>query len=179
MFHHDTKPRRHRRVIDESGRELDDSGILARIRFAAGFRSEPEAPAMHRPYATSPTDLQGVARMPFAELTAGMRKPSAPAPQQQVAREPLTPQQRVQQGFAAMGRQVDEFVKVMSGGWRKLAAENDSRRAAMDARLAAWSARVHASALAAAYAEGGTQQVLALTPSVLAEMDAHAKAMAA
>jgi hypothetical protein len=179
MFHR-TNNARHGRVIDQEGNSLEETRPLARLLFAAGFsRHDPEPPAMHLPYATNPADLQGVARMPFATPTLGMRRPTPP-------RQPLTIRQLVQDGFSAAGHQLDDLVKVMSSGWRKLAAENDARLTALDDRLAALGARVHAWAaaedgrqLAEAYATGGTEQLMKLTPAVLAEMDRRAKTVSA
>lgn len=171
MFHKDSKSRRHRRVVTEAGVPVVEQPVrLGRLRYALLGRPQPDSWGADR---SSPAGVDVVARMPF-----GMRMPQAPV-------RPVSVRQRVQDGFAAVGRQMDEFVKVMSGGWRKLAAENDRRMESLDVRLAmlatcvhAWAAEADGRDLAAAYAEGATEQVAKLTPQVLAEMDRRAKEMA-
>lgn len=175
-----TKPRRHRRVIDEEGNALEETRQFGRLRYVLGGRVQPDSWGADR---SSPAGVDVVARMPFAERL-GMRRPQAPVPPRLPAPKPaLTIRQRVQDGFAAVGRQMDQLVAVLSTGWRKLAAENDARMATLDDRFAAlvkrhhdWAAQVDARVLADAYDEGGTELVQKLTPSLLAEMDARAKA---
>lgn len=183
MFQHTS---RHRRVIDQQGNAVDDTVRFPRLHAVGAMvrrrpDDEPTAEiAMHRPYRTSPSDLQGVGRMPFAQGdTLGMRRPQPP-------RQAPTIRQRVQDGFAAVGRELDGMVRVLSSGWRKLAAENEARMASLDERLDRLGRRVHGWAaegdgrdLAAAHDAGGTEQVLRLTPQVLAEMDRRRKQMAA
>ena len=183
MFQHTSKPRRHRRLIDQTGNALEDTRPLERLRFVLGGRVQPDSVASW----SSPADVSPVARMPFAQRDMGMRRPVPPrAPRAGLPRQPLTVRQLAQDGFAAVGRQLDEFVKVMSTGWRKLAAQNDAAIESLDVRLAAlgarvrmWAAEADGREMAAAYAEGGTEQVLRLTPEVLAEMDRRAKVGAA
>lgn len=179
MFNHTVKPRRHRRVIDQAGNPLEDTRPLERLRFAIGGRVQPDSAASW----SSPADVSPVGRMPFAQRDMGMRRPLPPRPPRvELPRQPLTVRQLAQDGFAAVGRQLDEFVKVMSSGWRKLAAENDRKLESLDVRLAAlgarvrmWAAEADGREMAAAYAEGGTEQVRKLTPAVLAEMDRRTK----
>lgn len=127
---------------------------------------------------TGPDDLAGVSRMPHTIQRLGMARPSAPRPSRAA--------DLVRVGFQMIARDLDQLVAVLSSGWRKLAAENDARMASIDARFAAlvkahhdFAAAQDAELLAEAYAEGGTEQVDMLTPSLLAQMDARAKQVAA
>lgn len=178
MFNHFTsRPRRHRRVITQDGEHL---GWFDSLKGTRSMAYDTSIDAEVRGSMSSPSDLRGVERMPrqHVQRVLGMRRPAPP-------RQPLTLRQRVQDGFVAMARDLDGMIKVLSTGWRKLADENEARAARLDARLDAFAARVHGWAaadegrdLAAAHAAGGTEQVLKLTPVVLAEMDRRRKQVA-
>jgi hypothetical protein len=166
-------------VITPDGAPVVEESRPSRLRAVAQVvrRQDDDATELlpiYRPHNAQPQDLQGVGRMPFADRL-GMGRPM-----------PLRPslvRGFVQIGFQMIARDLDQLVQVLSSGWRKLAVENDERMARIDARLARMVARQHEWAaaedgrvLAEAYAEGGTEQVAMLTPSLLAQMDARAKA---
>jgi hypothetical protein len=174
MFHRTAS--RHRRVITPEGVEIDDTVRFPRLAAAAAIvrrRDEDvtEALPAYRPN-TGPDDVAGVSRMPFTVQPLARSMPGRPS----LARD------FVRLGFQMVDRQMDQFVAVLSTGWRKLAAENDRRMTALDARLArlverqhTWAAAEDGRLLDEAYAEGGTELVQALTPEVLARMDERAK----
>jgi hypothetical protein len=165
-------------VITPEGVELDDTVRFPRLAAAAAIvrRRDEDEPTQellaYRPN-TGPDDVAGVARMPFTVQPLARPMPGRPS----LARD------FVRLGFQMIDRQMDQLVAVLSTGWRKLAAENDRRMAALDARLARlvarqheWAAREDGRLLDEAYAEGGTELVQKLTPQVLARMDERAHA---
>jgi len=194
---------RHGRVIDQSGNSLDDTVRFPRLHAVSeimlrrpdrdddvshllhdgstrlipvpGGRSMgmrvPTPPAVYRPN-TGPDDLSGVRFMPFTVQPA-------PGPRVSRARE------LVRVGFQMTARALDEKVRWLTASWSELARANDRKAADLDARLErlvrrqhAWAAGEEGRLLEEAYREGGTERLMALTPQVLAAMDARAKEMA-
>jgi uncharacterized protein YecT (DUF1311 family) len=165
--------RRRRRVIDEEGRELDERPSGLRAALAVVFhRPDADAYEDERPTAelpvyqtanTGPDDLAGIPRMPFTILRLA---------------------DWVRAGFHQVEQEIDEFGRFMARECNRMFRENNRRMSELDKRLErlaarqrAWIAmengRVAAGAMAAMYAAGGTELVQALTPAVLARMDAQ------
>lgn len=173
MFHHDTKPHRHRRIIDQEGNSLEDTRPLGRLWFARPqLHEEQPAAAADR---TAPTRILPV----HGDRTIAMRVPSAPQP-------PTEPAKSFPRSFFEIPEFVSQVTQVQVGV-HHAAAElrrkfdvrmqgllRHAREASAQWRYAGTAGLGHD--LAAAYAEGGTERLLALTPTVLAEMDARAKA---
>jgi hypothetical protein len=169
VFHHDSKSRHHRRIIDQEGNSLEDTRPLGRLWFARPQLHEEQPAATDR---TSPTRILPV----HGDRTIAMRIPSPP-------QEPV-------KSFPRSFFEIPEFVSQVTQvqvGVHHRAAEmrrkfdvrmqgllRHAREASAQWRYAGTAGLGHD--LAAAYAEGGTERLLALTPSVLAEMDARAKA---
>lgn len=180
MFTHPSRSRHQRRVIDQEGRALEDTVRFPRLRFAlwgqVDARDLYAAPEGERtvplPVVAGPSRVLPV----HGHGTIALRVPAAPKP----AAHPhsffddtafVAHITQVQVGANAIARRMaGEFDQHMQGllrharelaaQWRYAAAEGDG----ID--------------LAAAYAEGGTEKLLRLTPQVLAAMDARAKAAA-
>lgn len=152
---HSTRARHGSGVIDQHGNPLEDTWV-GRLRFAGGLarRVEDDEPTVPLP----------------AVAVGPSRVPQRPR---------VSPADWVRFGFARAARELNEFVQVVSTGWRKASAENDARAARLDERLEALGRRVRVwtiesmdQDLSLAYAEGGTERVLRMTPEVLARLDA-------
>lgn len=153
------------RIIDQDGHEIDERppGLRA-VWEMIRPRREPdeESTLTMRRINTGPDDLQGIARMPFTVTRA---------------------RDLVRLRFEALGREMDRLARMLSGGYRRLAWQNDQRMDALEARLEAlaarqrtWIAREEGHAMAEAYALGGTELVEKITPALIARMDALALA---
>lgn len=179
MFTKSSSSRHHRRVIHEDGSPAETTARLPRVRLALlgpGARSESSVGswlAQAGPTAlTAPTRTLPV----LGHGVVALRVPSAPdAPTQEIPA--VTASSWVRFGFARAARELNEFVRVVSSGWRKAASENDARFRSLDERLERLAGRVRVwtiescdADLQAAYAEGGTELVLKLTPEVLARL---------
>lgn len=160
------KPRRPRRIY-EDGSPVEDTARFPVLRFVLGRSPQPEAsdplPVLHSQERGSHTVAL---RVPVA--------PDAPT-------EPLAVADPFPRNFftlPAFAQEVRSFQELVHDGWYQLARGFDERMAAMEARSQRLKARVRGwtldgadADLAAAYAEGGTEQVLKLTPQVLAVLD--------
>lgn len=165
---HSTRARHGSGVIDQHGNPLEDTWV-GRLRFAGGLarRVEDDEPTVPLPaVAVGPSRVLPVR----GHGVVALRVPQRPR---------VSPADWVRFGFARAARELNEFVQVVSTGWRKASAENDARAARLDERLEALGRRVRVwtiesmdQDLSLAYAEGGTERVLRMTPEVLARLDA-------
>lgn len=167
MFHKTTSSRHHRQVVDQEGRSLEDTWV-GRLRFAGGLAQREE----DAPTEPLPAVVAGPSRVlpVHGRGVVAWRVPERPR---------VSPGDWVRFGFERAKRELNEFVAAVSSGWRRAAAENDARAARLDERLEALGRRVQAwtiesmdQDLSLAYAQGGTELVLKLTPEVLARLDA-------
>lgn len=162
--------RHHRRVIHEDGSPAE-TVRFRRLSFVLGGAPADVETTLPLPAVAGPTRVLPV----HGHAAIALRVPE---------RVRVSPADWVRFGFARAARELNGFVEVVSSGWRKAAAENDAAIRALDERLERLAGRVQAwtmqscdADLLAAHAEGGTELVLALTPEVLARLDA-AKALA-
>ncbi len=180
------KSTKHRHVIDESGNEVDDTQHFRRLHAVSELALHRRAVDDTQPLPVSHllhdgrTDASRV--LPVrGDRTIVLRRPVAPQPPR------LTLRERVSAGFSAAGRDLDQLIRVLSTGWRRLAEENDRRAAALDARLDALAARLHGTSAAADgrqlseqyAAAGSTAEMAGLVDEVAAEILQRAKAGAA
>jgi len=175
-------------VIDQEGRSLEDTVRFPRLHAVATLvrRHDDEAPtvelAMYRPYRTSPADLQGVARMPFAQgpQALGMRRPAAPVPPVPSVAESFPP------SFFQIPAFVEEIQQIQVRAHAASYVLVDRVNQRMNALLrrartvsAAWRYRAADGAgrdLAAAYAEQGTGSIPRITDELAHEIVERAKA---
>lgn len=177
MHIHRSRPRHHAWVIDQDGNVLEDTVRFPRLAFVLGLGQrddEPETapllpalPAVAGPTRTLPVAGHG---------TIAMRIPEAPkAPEPRWPRSLFDdPEFVTTLTLIKMRAHHDgyELMRVFDRRARVLA----DRVAALAARVRAWTIESCDLDLAAAYAEGGTERLLKLTPQVLARLDAQALA---
>lgn len=177
MFGHSSRPRH--AVIDQDGLALDDTrplrGLRAALQIALHNGGDgSEAPVSHLLHDGSPTRVLPV----HGARTIVMRVPSAPQPPSLAARFPRSffddPEFVSRLSQFQVGVHHAAYAMRSEFNTRMGALVRRAREVSASWRYANAGAAGHD--LAAAYAEGGTEQVLKLTPAVLAAMDARAKA---
>lgn len=173
MHIHRSRPRPTHRVIDEQGNLLEDTVRFPRLAFALGLgQRDAESETAVLPALAGPTRTLPVA----GHGTIALRIPEAPQPP-----EPRHPrslfddpefittltliQMRAHHDGYELMRTFDRRARVLA-----------DRVAALAARVRSWTLESLDLDLAAAYAEGGTERLLKLTPQVLARLDAQALA---
>lgn len=167
MFHQPTKSRRHRRVIHEDGSPAESTVRMPRLRMALGLPVEREP----QPEATVPLPVLAV-QSERGSRTLGMQVPEAPQP----------PVRVFPSNFMADAVFLDQITVLTMrahAAWHEMVRVTDRRMAALDeglgvlgARVRGWTLELMDWDMAVAYAEGGTERVLRLTPEVLARLDA-------